>query len=153
MKHWVKISLQVNYFRFVYIQFELRHSISNKIRAIWSESSLGTLWVAKEPKRPQADSEDSDQTTAWMCRLIWVLAKRRCNPLGNTMPRHKWFHSNNNNIARDCVKCTYSWNGTKFYLMLTAVTKVVSTYKMMRLCQEKHNYHLQPHKPNIELCE
>ena len=49
-----------------------------RIRADWSESSQGTQWVAKDPKRLQADSEDSDQT-ARMRRLIWVFAGRTWN--------------------------------------------------------------------------
>ena len=33
------------------------------------QSLLDTLWVAKDPKRPKADCEDSDQT-ARMRRLV-----------------------------------------------------------------------------------
>ena len=42
----------------------------------WSESSLCTQWVAKEPVFLHADSEDSDQTGR-MPRLIWVFTGRR----------------------------------------------------------------------------
>ena len=35
--------------------------ISLRMRAVWSESSQGTLRVAKEPRRLQAGSEDTDQ--------------------------------------------------------------------------------------------
>ena len=35
-------------------------SLRSLIRA--SRSSEGTLWLTKDSKRPQADSEDSDQT-------------------------------------------------------------------------------------------
>ena len=49
-----------------------------RIRAVWSESSQRTLWIAKDPKRLQADTEDSDQP-ARMCTLIWVFARRTCN--------------------------------------------------------------------------
>ena len=38
---------------------------------VWSESSLCTQWVAKDPSFLHADSQDSDQT-GWMPRLIWV---------------------------------------------------------------------------------
>ena len=41
------------------------------IRPVWSESSLCTLWVAKDPLLLNADSENSDQTGR-MHRLIWV---------------------------------------------------------------------------------
>ena len=40
-----------------------------RIRTVRSESSQGNLWVAKDPKRFQADIEDSNQT-AQMRRLI-----------------------------------------------------------------------------------
>ena len=36
--------------------------ISLGIRPVWSESSLGAQWVAKDPSFLHADSEDSDQT-------------------------------------------------------------------------------------------
>ena len=32
--------------------------ISLRIRAVWSESSHGAVWVANNPKNLQADSED-----------------------------------------------------------------------------------------------
>ena len=47
--------------------------ISLGIRPVWSESSLCTQWVAKDPSFLHADSEDSDQTGR-MPRLIWVFA-------------------------------------------------------------------------------
>ena len=49
--------------------------ISLGIRPVWSESSLCTQWVAKDPRFLHADSEDSDQTGR-MPRLIWVFAGR-----------------------------------------------------------------------------
>ena len=39
------------------------------ICAVWSESSLGTFWLAKAAKFLHADNEDSDQTV-WMHWLI-----------------------------------------------------------------------------------
>ena len=36
--------------------------ISLGIRPVWSESSLCTQWVGKDPSFHHADSEDSDQT-------------------------------------------------------------------------------------------
>ena len=69
-------------------EFESRHDKTNKmsvrpaktqislsIRPIWSESSLCTQWVARDPHFLHADSEDSDQT-GWMPRLFWVFAGR-----------------------------------------------------------------------------
>ena len=49
--------------------------ISLGIRPIWSESSLGAHWVAKDQSFLHADSEDSDQAGR-MPRLIWVFAGR-----------------------------------------------------------------------------
>ena len=47
--------------------------ISLGILQVWSESSLCTQWVAKDPTFLHADSEDSDQAGR-MPRLIWVFA-------------------------------------------------------------------------------
>ena len=68
--------------------YEPRHDKTNKVTVhpaktqislgicpVWSESSLYTQWVAKEPRFLHADSEDSDQP-GWMPRLIWVFAGR-----------------------------------------------------------------------------
>ena len=49
--------------------------ISLGIRQVWSESSLCSQWVAKDPSFLHADGEDSDQTGR-MPRLIWVFAGR-----------------------------------------------------------------------------
>ena len=45
--------------------------ISLRIRAVWSESSLGTFWVVKDAMFLHADKEDFNQT-ARMRSLIWV---------------------------------------------------------------------------------
>ena len=41
--------------------------ISLHILTVWSESSQGFLWVAKYPKRLQAESEDSDPLDESIC--------------------------------------------------------------------------------------
>ena len=51
--------------------------ISLRIRAVWSESSLGAFRIAKDAKILYADIEDSEQT-ARMRRLIWVFVRRTC---------------------------------------------------------------------------
>ena len=38
-----------------------------QIRAVWSETSLGAFWIAKDKIFLYADNEDSDQTT----RRLW----------------------------------------------------------------------------------
>ena len=58
--------------------------ISLGICSVWSESSLCTQWVAKDPSFPHADSENSDQTGR-MPRLIWVFAGRTCHFVGFVM--------------------------------------------------------------------
>ena len=52
--------------------------ISLRIRAVWSESSLGAFWIAKDAKCQHVVSEDSDQTPR-MRRLIWVFVGRTCH--------------------------------------------------------------------------
>ena len=67
---------------------ELRHDKTNKlsvrpvktqislgIHPAWSESSMCSYWVAKDPSFLQVDSKDSDQPGR-MPRLIWVFAGR-----------------------------------------------------------------------------
>ena len=44
-----------------------------RIRAVWSESSLGAFWIVKEAKFIHADNEDSDQTVRM---LIWEVTVR-----------------------------------------------------------------------------
>ena len=46
---------------------------AQQIRSDWSESSLCTRWVAKDPRFLHVDSKDSDETGR-MARLIWVFA-------------------------------------------------------------------------------
>ena len=50
------------------------------------QSSQGTLWVAKDPKRLQADSKDSDQH-ARVHMLTWVFFERTCSLVGNAVSR------------------------------------------------------------------
>ena len=45
------------------------------ICAVWSESSLGEFWIAKDAMLFHAGNEDSDQT-ARMRRRIWVFVER-----------------------------------------------------------------------------
>ena len=63
--------------------------ISLGICPVWSESSLCTQWVAKDPGFLHADSKDSDQTGR-MPRLIWVFAGRTCHFVGFVTRRLKW---------------------------------------------------------------
>ena len=49
--------------------------ISLRIRAGWSESSLGAFWKAKDTKFLRANDEESDETVR-VRRLIWVFVGR-----------------------------------------------------------------------------
>ena len=51
--------------------------ISLRIRAVWSESSLGACWKTNDALFLDADDWDSDQT-ARMPLLIWVFVWRQC---------------------------------------------------------------------------
>ena len=50
---------------------------SLRIRAVWSESSLGTFWIANDAKFVHKDNEDTGQTVR-MRRVIWVFVGRSC---------------------------------------------------------------------------
>ena len=51
--------------------------ISQRIRAVWSESSLGAFWIDDDANFHYAENEDTNQT-ARMRRLIWVFIGRTC---------------------------------------------------------------------------
>ena len=79
--------------------FEPPHDKTNKmacmpckdsVRSVWSESSLCTQWVARDPMFLHADSEDSAQTGR-MPRLIWGFAGRTCHCVGFVM---QWLNKN-----------------------------------------------------------
>ena len=59
--------------------FRYMHSanIHYNLRVVWSDSSLGAFWIAKDAKFLHTKNEDSDQTV-WTCRLIWDIAGRTC---------------------------------------------------------------------------
>ena len=81
----------------------VKTQISLGIRLVWSESSLFTQWVAKDPSFLHADSKDSDQT-GQMPRLIWVFAGRTCHFVGFVTKRLKLFQTiQTTNYVRDRV--------------------------------------------------
>ena len=51
--------------------------LSLYISTVWSESSVGAVWIARDVKFLRAVNKDSDQT-ARMRRLIWVVVGRTC---------------------------------------------------------------------------
>ena len=51
--------------------------ISLRIRAVWSESSLGAFCIAEDAKFVHANNENSNQI-ARMRRLIWVFVRHAC---------------------------------------------------------------------------
>ena len=50
--------------------------ISLLIFAVWSESSLGSFWIAKDATFLHADNEDSDHIYASYYNMIMVLRRR-----------------------------------------------------------------------------
>ena len=52
-----------------------------RIRAVWSESSLGPFWIAKDAKFLRADNEHWSDQTARICRSIWVFAGSTCQKI------------------------------------------------------------------------
>ena len=78
VKQWWKASIEMSRLMTKQTKWHARPAkaqMSLGIRPVWSESSLCTQWVAKDPSFLHADSEDSDQTGR-MPRLIWVFAGR-----------------------------------------------------------------------------
>ena len=90
--------------------------ISLRIRAVWSESSLGAFCIAKELMFLVSDSEDSDQTARiWVFAWRTYIEKKRfsrwqsicytewteCHTMSEKWPtKHKI-----NNLARKCHLC------------------------------------------------
>ena len=70
------------------------------IRPVWSESSLCTQWVAKDPSFLHVDSENSDQA-GWMPRLIWVFAGRTGHFVGFVMRQLIFIHHSNYSILHN----------------------------------------------------
>ena len=68
--------------------------ISLRIRAVWSESSLGAFWVAKDIKLLYRDNEDPDQTS----RMLVELSLRFAYMLDGISS-----HVNANIIRHNCV--------------------------------------------------
>ena len=102
-KLWLEISQEMTKVNMKYLKMERiiepPHDKTNKMTVcpaktqislgicpVWSESSLCTQWVAKDPSFLYADSKDSDQTGR-MPRLIWVFAGRKCHFVGFVMRR------------------------------------------------------------------
>ena len=75
----------------------VKTQISLGICPVWSESSLCTLCIAKDPTFLLADSEVSDQTGR-MPRLIWVFAECTCHFVGFVVLR---------------LKCSWVWSYRK----------------------------------------
>ena len=103
------------------------------IRPVWSESSLSTQWVAKDPSFLHADSEDSDQTGR-MPRLLWVFAGRTCHFVGFVMRRlnfvdinykqtvHRRFYGGNIVLRRHLsTKCKSIRNISKWSLKISSI--------------------------------
>ena len=55
--------------------------ISLGIRPVWSESSLGAQWVAKDPSFLHEDSKDSDQTGSKPVSFVGFITRRLIWPV------------------------------------------------------------------------
>ena len=87
VRYWICYILQVCILVIEAIKIKFKpNQIGLGIHPVWSESSLCTKWVAKDPSFLHADSEDSDQAGP-MSRLIWVFAGRTCHFVGFVMRR------------------------------------------------------------------
>ena len=76
--------------------------ISLRIRAVWSESSLGAFWIAEDAKCLHVNNEDSDQT-AQMRRLIWVFVGRALQKVRFITLRFVYRNTRCHGIKRDNI--------------------------------------------------
>ena len=118
--------------------------ISLNIHPVWSESSLCTQWVAKDPNFLHAVSKDSDQT-GQMPRLISVFAGHTCHFVGFVMRRLKFESFLNTELnarfrsilwcrvesiiwARSCEKCLMSYANNKGADQLAHPRSLIRTF-------------------------
>ena len=57
------------------------HYFLQDTRTVWSKTTYGILWVAKDQKRIQADGEDSDQTGLSLRWAHMESCRKCCSPL------------------------------------------------------------------------
>ena len=101
-----------------------------RLRSAWAspqsdQSSLCTLWVAKDPSFLHADSKDSDQTGR-MPRLIWVFAGCTYHFVGFVMRRlifqKKEFKSQSIKFAvRSWKRDAKHWRNSRLWYMIVAL--------------------------------
>ena len=103
--------------------------ISLRIRAVWSESSLGAFWIAKDAKVLHADNEDSDQT-APMRSLIWVFVGRKCQKVRFLPLRFLWYIISSRN--KDAMFPLHHVCLTSFYVVYTASLTLSDVSTMSR---------------------
>ena len=119
--------------------------ISLGIHPVWSEPSLCTLRIVKDPRFLHADSEDSDQT-GWMPRLIWVFAGHTGHFVGFVMGRLIYFFPSfgpghakmclmpyTNNKGADQSAHPHSLISTFVFRCLDSIIALVSIAKISRL--------------------
>ena len=122
--------------------------ISLGLRPVWSESSLCTQWVVKDPSFLHMDSEDSDQIGR-MPMLIGVFAVRRAHFVGFLM---RWLKYVTLFLAQAHYESCYLQN-TKVPILK------IYPYSIKNVRVTTLNYHLLQiaklpkihFKPNIEL--
>ena len=80
----------------------------------WSESSLCTQWVAKDPRFLHADSEDSEKI-GWVPRLNGVFTRRTYHFVGFVKRRLIYTYR----LVLSC--CTSCWTGSQGKLLRSAI--------------------------------
>ena len=118
--------------------FEPPHNKTNKmmcaqrrLRSAWAsarsdhwESSLCTLWVAKDPTFLHSDCKDTDQAV-WMRRLIWAFAGRT----GGFVVQWLIYHC----LPSQQVLSPYSDNSNFRVIILTLTKCITVSFSLMSL--------------------
>ena len=114
------------------------------IHPVWSESSLCTQWVAKDPRFLHADSEDSDQTGR-MPGLICVFAGGTCRFVGFVMRRLIWqrnLRQTNTHIVKLPIFKIKVYKLSKLKLIIMSydvhLQVLIFRYWKMNDCQNQH---------------
>ena len=109
-----------------------------RIHTVWSESSLGTVWIAKYAIFLHVDNEDSNQAV-WICRLIYS---------NQTVWTYRLIYSNQ--TARTC-RLIYSNQTVSTYRLIYS-NQTVWTYRLIYSNQTVWTYRLIYSNQIVWLC-
>ena len=137
--------------------------ISLRIRAVWSESSLGAFGIANDANFLNRDNKDSDQTVK-MRRPIWVYVGRTCQKVRFLTYRLKLCsHILLHRCIVNCFICSrlcvlvLQISQTRFYITVLQICWVVwwtltcCSNKMCRNVKKSTFWHVLPTKTQIRL--